>query len=355
MSRIVGRRFVPALLLVLVAFVAGPAARQGSQRPLFRGGVDLVNVSATVTDADGHFVKGLAKDDFLLLEDGVELPIAQFSSERVPVSLGIVVDASSSMDGERMSQARRALEQLLDRLPDPDDEVFLYSFSEDPVLEHGWTTDRRAIRSALKRIDPGGRTSLYDAVGRAVSLANTGRHAKKALVIISDGNDTASHTSVEALQRQIQESELLVYAIGVDARSLFQPKSRRSWFSQARPGFPRPPVIQGFPPRPGGGGGRPPVLPRPPDRAPAPPPVFDDPVDLAALRSLTDDSGGRTEIVRTAGDLGPATSGIADELNRQYFLAYASNAPRDGKWHTIELSVRDREWTVRARRGFIAQ
>ncbi len=345
---------MPAALLVLLVLAARPVARQEPQRPLFRGGVDLVNVSATVTDAEGHFVKGLAKEDFALLEDGRELPIAQFSSERVPVSLGLVVDASSSMDGERMSQARRALEQLLERLPDPDDEVFLYSFSEEPVLEQGWTTDRGAIRSALKRIDPSGRTSLYDTVAKAVSMANTGRHAKKALVIISDGNDTSSHTSVEALRRQIQESELLVYAIGVDARSLFEPRKRRSWFSQARPGFPRPPVIQGFPPRPGGGGGRPPVFPRPPDRAPAPP-VFDDPVDLAALRSLTDDSGGRTEIVRAAGDLGPATAGIADELSRQYFLAYASSAPRDGQWHTIELSVRERDVTVRARRGFIAQ
>lgn len=353
MSRIARRRSVSAVLLLLGLLAPRFTGGQEPQRPLYRGGVDLVNVSATVTDGAGHFVKGLTRDDFVLLEDGRELPIAQFSSERVPVSLGIVVDASSSMDGERMSQARKALEQLLERLPDPDDEIFLYSFSEEPVLEQGWTTNRGAIRAALRRIDPSGRTSLYDTVARAVALANTGRHPKKALVIISDGNDTASHTSVEALRRQIQESELLVYAIGVDASSLFEPKKRRSWFSQARPGFPRPPVIQGFPPRPGGGGGRPPVFPRPPDRAPTSP-VFDDPVDLAALRSLTDDSGGRTEIVRTAGDLGPATAGIADELSRQYFLAYASNAPRDGQWHTIALAVRDRTFTVRARRGFIA-
>lgn len=355
MFSIARRRSVPAVALALgILLAAAEAPGQEPQRPLFRGGVDLVNVSATVTDEAGHFVKGLAKEDFLLREDGRELPIAQFSSERVPVSLGLVVDASSSMDGERMSQARKALEQLLDRLPDPDDEVFLYSFNEEPVLEQGWTTNRGAIRGALRKIDPSGRTSLYDTVARAVSLANTGRHAKKVLVIISDGNDTASHTSVDALRRQIRESELLVYAIGVDARSLFEPRKRRSWFSQARPGFPRPPVIQGFPPRPGGGGGRPPVFPRPPDRAPTAP-VFDDPVDLAALRSLTDDSGGRTEIVRTAGDLGPATAGIADELSRQYFLAYASNAPRDGQWHTIELSVPGREVIVRARRGFVAQ
>jgi VWFA-related protein len=319
--------------------------------------VDLVNVNATVTDGEGHFVKGLTKEDFVLLEDGREQPIAQFSAARVPVSLGIVLDASSSMDGERMQQARRALEQLLDRLPDPDDEIFLYSFSEEPVLEHPWTTDRQQIRRALRRVDPSGRTSLYDAVSRAVTMANTGRHPKKALVIISDGNDTASRTSVEALKRQIQESELLVYAIGVDARSVFElDRRRRPFFEQhlqqrpGRPGRPRPPIqIPGFP-RPGGGR-RP--LPPPPVRTPAP--IVNDPVDIAALRSLTDDSGGRTEIVRSAGDLAPTTAGIADELNRQYYLAYVSEAPLDNRWHTIDLTVRRPDVTVRARRGFVAR
>ena len=363
MSTIHGRRFVlaAAVLVGLAAFPARPAGRpQDQQRPLYRGGIDLVNVNATVTDDQGHFVKGLDKEDFLLLEDGRELPIAQFSSERVPVSLGIVVDASSSMDGERMAQARKALELLLDRLPDPEDELFLYSFSDEPVLEQGWTTSRGAIRAALKRIDASGRTALYDAVSQAVSLANTGRHPKKALVIISDGNDTASHTSVAALKRQIQESELLVYAIGVDARSLFDPDRyrtrsfgpRRGGTFEQRPGRPpRPPVQIPFP-KPGGGGGVP--FPQPPARTPAPP-IYDDPVDVLALRSLTDDSGGRTEIVRTAVDLSPATAGIADELNRQYFLAYGSDAPRDGKWHTIELTLRRGDATVRARRGFVSQ
>jgi len=73
-----------------------------------------------------------------------------------------------------------------------------------------------------------------------------------------------------------------------------------------------------------------------------------------ALRSLTDDSGGRTEIVRSVGDLGPATAGIADELARQYYLAYTSAAPRDGAWHSIEVNVKREGLTVRARRGFVA-
>lgn len=331
---------------------AAPSARQsGEQRPLFKGGVDVVSVSATVTDGRGRFVKGLSKDDFVLLEDGREQPIAQFSAERVPVSLGIVLDASDSMDGERMSQARGALKQLLDRLPDPADEIFLYSFSEEPQLLQPWTTDREMVRRALARVDPSGRTCLYDAVSQAVVLANTGRHPKKALIIISDGNDTASRTPVEAVRRQIRESELLVYAIGVDGRSIFDSRNRRFPFFQRQfPPRQRPPIR-----RPGIPGGRDPFpIPPTPPRT-SYPPVNDDPVDAMALRSLTDDSGGRTEIIRSAGDLGAATAGIADELARQYYLAYTSAAPRDGAWHTIDVEVRREGVTVRARRGFIAQ
>ena len=80
----------------------------------------------------------------------------------------------------------------------------------------------------------------------------------------------------------------------------------------------------------------------------------DERVNKSALRALTDDSGGRTEIVRSARDLDPATAGIADELSRQYYLAYQSSAPRDGKWHDIRVEVRTGTYHVRARRGFVA-
>jgi len=332
-----------------------PADRD--QRPVFKGVVDLVSVSATVTDGRGYFVQGLTKEDFVLLEDGREQPIAQFSSGRVPVSLGLVLDSSDSMSGERMMHARRALEGLLDRLHEPEDEVCLFGFDEEPRLLHGWTTDRDAIRKALRRVDPTGRTALYDAVSQAVDYVNTGRHRKKAVLVISDGNDTASRLAISAVKRQIQESELLVYAIGVDASRTFFRAPAPRWSPQRRyPQRPRPPIripipIPGTPGRPGG---RDPIpFPPPPPRGSLPP-VYEDPVDSGSLRALTDDSGGRTEIVRNTGDLGPATSGIADELNRQYYLAYVSAAEADGRWHVIEVSARDQRYKVRARRGFLA-
>ena len=81
---------------------------------------------------------------------------------------------------------------------------------------------------------------------------------------------------------------------------------------------------------------------------------MDDRVNVSALREITDDSGGRTEVVRSARDLNPATTGIADELSRQYYLGYSTTEAKDGRWHTIRVEVRDSRYTVRARRGYIA-
>ncbi len=110
----------------------------------------------------------------------------------MPVSLGLVVDTSGSMEGERWVSARQALNRFLFQLLDRDDEVFLYRFDNQPELIEGWTTDRERIATGLARIRPRGATSLYDAVAAAVPLAQTGRHRKKAIVLISDGNDTNS-------------------------------------------------------------------------------------------------------------------------------------------------------------------
>ena len=78
-------------------------------------------------------------------------------------------------------------------------------------------------------------------------------------------------------------------------------------------------------------------------------------LNVDVLRSITDDSGGRTEIIRSARDLDAATAGIASELSRQYFLGYSTSSPRDGRWHTIDVRVKRGNYTIRARKGFIAE
>ena len=187
----------------------------------FRTGVELINVTATVTDESGRFVPGLRKDDFRVYQDGEPQPVTHFNSERVPVSLGIALDTSGSMDGEKMTAAREALNSFLAQLTDPEDEVFLYRFDSNPMLVEGWTRDKRRLSTELGRLQSHGGTALYDAVAEAVPLAQSGHNRKKALVIISDGNDTSSRTDVLSLKQMIRETEVLVYAIGIDSQTAF--------------------------------------------------------------------------------------------------------------------------------------
>ena len=351
------RSIRPALAGLGVVAAVAVTGGQAPQNPRFQGGIELVNVSVTVTDARGRFVRGLTRDDFIVREDGVAQPVSHFSSERVPVSLGIALDTSGSMAGEKIQAAQGALGRFLVSLLGAEDEVFLYRFSDAPILVQGWTTDRAHVQGQLGRITPAGETVLYDTVAASIPLAQAGHHRKKALVIISDGNETGSAATAEEVRQVVRESEVLVYAVGIDS----QPGAQLS----RRPGRARWPPIQIPFPGPQGGGGRGRGMPGVPTPRIPPipqPPVGGGPVtwnaeervNETALRALTDDSGGRTEIIRSARDLDPATAGIADELSRQYFLAYPSPAHKDGRWHTITVEVRRGAYHVRARRGYVA-
>ena len=350
----------PLHALVAVAALAGAItlkAQQPETTPQtpqedsfrFRTGVELINVTATVSDASGRFVSGLQKDDFAVYEDGALQTITHFSAERTPVSLGIVLDTSGSMAGDKIQSARAALDRFLYDLLDQEDEIFLYRFDDDGALVQSWTTDRQQLSRALERIRPNGGTAMYDAVADAIPIVAEGRHRKKALVVISDGNDTSSVVGIRALKQMIRESETLVYAIGIDGetQSLRRAPSTRTPRTppvpfpfplpgRRRPGWPLQPQIQW------------------PGRLPGGSNSIDDRVNVAALRELTDDSGGRTEIVHDARDLNPATAGIASELSQQYYLGYPAPGKKDGRWHSIRVEVRKGSYRVRARRGYVA-
>jgi Ca-activated chloride channel homolog len=328
--------------LVAVA-VAGGTAQEGFR---FKSGVELINVTATVTDDEGRFVSGLAKDDFRVFDDSEAVDVTHFSNERVPVSLGIVLDTSGSMTPDKMGSARGAIERFMDLLG-PEDEMFLYRFANVPELAQTWTKDKKALSRALNNLYAGGGTAMYDGIADALPLAASGGNRKKAIVVISDGNDTSSSTTPRDLKEMIRQSEVMVYAIGVDGR--LNTYSRNP---QPRTPFPVPSPIPGRGPRwpfpipgTGGGGGR--TGPFGMGRA-------GEGLDANALRQITDDTGGRTEVVHDFADLHGATARIADELSKQYYLGYASPGHNDGRWHTIRVEVKDRRLNVRARRGYTA-
>jgi len=330
---------------------AQPARPGGDEQGFrFKSGVELINVTASVSDASGRFVSGLRQDDFAVYEDDQPVTVTHFNAERVPVSLGIALDTSGSMAGTKIQEAQSALDRFLYDLLDKDDEIFLYRFSNVPMLLQGWTRDRQLLSRALGRITPNGGTAMYDAVADAIPLTQQGQNRKKALLVISDGNDTASGTNVREVKRLIRETEVLVYAIGIDGEGEGVRTPPPTRLPTPFP-FPFPGGRGGrrpgtFPPIGGGGGGG-----GWGGRSRGNP---DDRVNVAALRDMTDDSGGRTEIVRDARDLNPATAGIADELSKQYYLGYQSSGAKDGKWHSIRVEVRNHNYRVRARRGYVA-
>jgi Ca-activated chloride channel family protein len=339
-NQIMGRvsRFLSLASVLIAAGAAVSIAGQEQGIVSFKSGVELINVTATVTDGEGRFVSGLRKEDFTVYEDGQPQEITHFNNERVPVSLGIALDTSGSMTSDKMSAARAAIDRFVYDLLSPEDELFFMQFANRPQVIQQWTGDRRAISRAVSRVLPAGGTAMYDAIADGVPLADVGRHSKKALLVISDGNDTNSHISIGELRNLIRESEVLVYALGVDGTE-----------SQFRTG----PTIQ-LPvplpfPIPGGRTRRP--LPPIGGSRRAPP---SERVNANALRDITDDTGGRTEIVRGFRDLDGATTRLADEFSKQYYLGYASPGKKDGRWHEIRVVVKDRRLAVRARRGYIA-
>jgi Ca-activated chloride channel homolog len=330
-----------ALLLVTVR------AQQTESGFRFKSGVELINVTATVSDASGRFVPGLGRDDFAVYEDGEPVQVTHFSADRVPVSLGIALDTSGSMAGQKIRSAEEALNRFVYDLLDAQDEMFLYRFSNVPTLLQDWTTDRQLIARALDRLSPAGGTAMYDTVSDAIPLAQRGKNPKKALLVISDGNDTTSRTDIADLKRQIRASEVLVYAIGIDG-------DEETTYRPAPPRQPTLPIPFPFPGRGRGRGGYP--FPGSTGGGQGWPRTYrnDDRVNVVALRDMTDDSGGRTEVIRDARDLNPSTASIADELSKQYYLGYPSTGKKDGRWHEIRVEVRNRNYRVRARRGYTA-
>ena len=293
-----------ARLAAAAPTIGRPEDVQPQRRPRLRTWTDVVTVAVTVVDADGSLVTDLGRDDFTIFEDGVTMPITQFIGERVPVSRGIVLDISESMAGERMADARLAVDHFLNELLRPEDEAFLMVFNHRPRLVRPWTLQPSTLAGALEDVFPTGGTAVYDAVVEALKPFSRRSQQRAAIVVLSDGADTASDHSIADIRPLVRRADAFIYAIAIDA------PSRR------------------------------PVSGRP---------------DPYALREITDASGGYTEVVHTSAELAPATARIAQELNRQYLLGYVPPRGADGKYHSIRVRTRDDSHRVRARRGYVAE
>ena len=283
-----------------MAFLALAVSVATAQRAPLRSSVDLIVVTATVRDADGKLVTGLPRDAFEMYEDGVRVPVAQFTNERVPLGLGLLLDISDSMFGRRIKNAEAAVERFLVTLLDAKDAFFVMAFNHEARLLFGWKTDPSGVHEALAKLQPTGSTAIYDALVRALPLIDNRPRERAAIVLITDGADTASDTTLHDLRPALVRSDAFVYAIAIDT-----------------------PEPQALAKR----------------------------VNPETLNEITGQSGGRTEVVRDTADIEAAAARIAEELNSQYVLAYASPTPGDGKYHTIRVRTTDATPRVRARTG----
>ncbi len=275
---------------------------QSPDKP-FRTGVDVVSITASVVDANGGYVSGLTRDDFQVFEDGQEQQIIHFTGDRVPVSLGLLLDVSDTMYGQRLKDARLAVKTFLFELLAPDDEFFIIAFNHAPRTLVRWSHTPEEVASRLDALYPSGGTAIYDAMMSAIPLFETRNRQRAAVVLITDGEDTASDAKSRDVRTALLRSDAFVYGIAVD----------------------------------------------PPERR-----AINRDVDMATLNELTVDTGGRAELVHPTADLGAATHRIAEDLNHQYVLGYTSAKKPDGQYHSIRLKVRQDGLRVRARRGYVA-
>jgi Ca-activated chloride channel family protein len=176
-------------------------------------GTRLVSLNVTVTDSYGRFVTGLGKDNLEVYDEKVKQEITHFSDADEPVSLGIIYDVSGSMK-ERIDRSLTALKRFFDTSHE-DDDIFLMAFNERPKLVQDFTTSAEQILGRLMLVSPSKSTALYDAVYLAVEKVQQGRHTKKALLIISDGQDNSSRYSYKDLRNRVKEADVMIYTIGI--------------------------------------------------------------------------------------------------------------------------------------------
>src|SRR5947208_15563182 len=158
--------------------------------------VALVNVVATVTDETGHYISDLTENDLIVLEDGKEQKISHFSqSNELPVSMGLLLDSSGSME-RKIGTATTAVERFIRSIHRADD-IFLMTFANRPDLRQEFTDDRERLGRALRRVVVGGGTALYDAMDEGLQKIKRGKHEKKALLLITDGEDTARYITLQ--------------------------------------------------------------------------------------------------------------------------------------------------------------
>jgi Ca-activated chloride channel homolog len=199
-------------LVCLLSGLSGQGKRPAV--PIFKIGVDTVFVKVSVTDPLSRYVTGLEKEHFKVYEDKVEQTITHFNQQSAPISAGIVFDISGSMkDNNNIRKAKGAILRFL-QSRNPEDEYFLITFNHNINLVQAFSSENPSLENDVAFQKPGGRTALYDAIYMGLDQVNEGRNEKKALILISDGEDNSSRYSQSEVREFARESDVQIYGIG---------------------------------------------------------------------------------------------------------------------------------------------
>jgi VWFA-related protein len=326
------------------------------QAPTFSASTRTVRVPVSVLDQGGEPVMGLVERNFRISENGKRQDITLFSGERRPLRLALALDLSGSMEN-KIRQVEEALRHFIDLL-EPADQILVMTFNDRLRTLQDFTSDRAALGRVLDGLEPFGGTALYDAAFECIRRVALGPAESKAVVLVTDGVDTASTVAYKDLREFARRKEVPVFSIGLDTGSqmkdFFPPQGH------SRPGGGRPGPPGGGAGRPGGwgGGGIGGSIPWGGHGSRK---GFDE----KPLLELADDTGGRAEIVKGLPHYTPdsdvpksdrlkeAVESIAVTLRHRYLLGYD---PPEGKpgWREIRVEVDRPETTARARKGYYA-
>jgi len=306
------RRILPAIAFTLTPFLALAQGTAENQQATFRSGVDLVTVSATVRDGKGRLVKDLAKKDFEVIDRGERRVINEFRSERAPLSLAILFDVSGSMDtADRVTAAKFAAHHLINQLEEGRDEAGLFAFDSRLREVAPFSVDTRALKGALGEVDPFGATSLHDAISAAAERVAARPMARRAVVVLTDGIDTASRLTPAQVSAKAAAIDVPVYIIAV-VLPIDDPGSDR-----ATPGATR--------------------------TAPA---------SIGTIEDLARWTGGTLYYSSTSASAYYAARSVIDELRHLYLIAFEPGAAPG--WHPIEIRTSQKDFVVRTRGGYVA-
>jgi Ca-activated chloride channel family protein len=248
---------------------------------------DLVLVPITVTDGLNHPQTNLGRGNFTVFEGEQAQEIRYFSSEDSPVSVGLLLDVSRSMQ-DKIDTERAAVDQFF-KNANPQDDYFVITFNNEPHVLSDVTQSTTGIENELGLVQPSGSTALLDAVYLGISKLRKAQYSRRALVIISDGGDNASRYKLKEIKNLISESDVMVYAIGIFASGPFK--------------------------------------------------SFEEVMGKRWLSTMTDITGGRTATVQNVAKLPEECALLSRELRSQYVIGYRPRAVADGKWHKIKITV----------------